>query len=309
MDVLGKLFSHVLPLYLFIAAGYAASRWFGLKSKPVSKILLYFLIPVVIFDNLAKAELSQLLTVSLMVFVLGLLMNLPAWIAHRYVAKDMNKYLLFCSYSYFNIGWFGIPVVLALFGEQQMPLIISAYMGNVFYGDTIGYYLISRSKDLAIKKAVLNVLKIPAVYASVAAIVANALGFNVPESLAPVMKGLSWTLSALGMVIIGIGLTSVNLKKVDYKKFSKLLGIRYVAAALLMGGLVLLEMAVMGQLKPDEQKLLLLIPAFPIAANLVVFASFLETESENASLLVSLSSIISLLLVPIVCVILFGGSM
>jgi malate permease and related proteins len=307
MDVLGKLLSHVLPLYAFIGAGYVASRWLGLKSKPVSKILLYFLIPAVIFDNLARAELSQLLIVSLMVFVLGLLMNLPAWLTHRYAGKDINKHLLFCSYSYFNIGWFGIPVVLALFGEQQMPLIISAYMGNVFYGDTIGYYLVSRSKNLPVKEAVKNVLKIPAVYASVAAVIANMLGFRVPGSLGPVMEGLSWILSALGMVIIGIGLTAVNLKQTDYKKFSKILGIRYVAAALLMGALILLEMAVAGHLKPDEQKLLLLIPAFPIAANLVVFASFLETESENASLLVSLSSVISLILVPVVCLLLFGG--
>lgn len=305
MDILGKLLSNVLPLYGFIIAGYFANRFFGLKSKVVSKILLYFLIPLVIFDNLVKAELTQLLIAAAIVFVLGLLMNIPAWLTHKFVVKDLNKYLLSCSYSYFNIGWFGIPVVLALFGEEKMPLIISAYMGNVFYGDTIGYYLMSRSKDLPVTESIKNVLKIPAVYASIAAIVANALGFEMPESLSPVMKGFSWTLSALGMVIIGIGLTQVKFKEVDYKKFSKLLGIRYVAAGVVMGLLVAAEAIIIGQLEADEQKLLLLIPAFPIAANLVVFASYLDTESENASLLVSLSSIISLILVPVLCVLLF----
>lgn len=306
MEVIGKLLSHVLPLYAFIGAGYAASKWLGLQSKPVSKILLYVLIPVVIFDNLAKAELTQVMYAAIMVFVLGLLMNLPAWLTHRYIVKDVNKYLLSCSFSYFNIGWFGIPVVLALFGEKQMPLIISAYMGNVLYGDTIGYYLVSRSKDLPVKKALKNVIKIPAIYACIAAIVANLLGFKFPETLSPVMEGVSWILSALGMVIIGIGLTEVNLKQLDYKKYGKILGVRYLSAAVFMISLILLEMAVIGQLKSDEQKLLGLISAFPIAANLVVFASFLETESKNASLLVSLSSFISLLLVPVTCIILFG---
>lgn len=306
MDVLSKLLSSVLPLYAFIGAGYAASRFFGLKSKPVSKILLYVLIPLVIFDNIAQAELSQLLVVSLMVFALGVLMNLPAWLVSKYLVKDFNRYLLLCSYAYFNIGWFGIPVVLALFGEQQMPLIISAYMGNVLYGDTIGYYLVSRSKDLPVKESVKNVLKIPAIYACAAAIAANLLGFQLPESLAPVMKGVSWILSALGMVIIGIGLTSVKFPEINYRMFGKLLGVRYLSAAALMGLLVWLETLLVGQLKPDEQKLLLLIPAFPIAANLVVFASFLETETENTSVIVSLSSLISLILVPVVCVLLFG---
>lgn len=306
MDVLSKLLTSVLPLYLFIGAGYGASKWFGLKSKLLSKILLYVLIPVVIFDNILQAEITQLLIVVTIVFTLALLMNLPAWLTHRFLVKDLNKYLLFCSYSYFNVGWFGIPVVLALFGEKQLPLIISAYMGNVLYGDTIGYYLVSRSKDLPVKESVKNVIKIPAIYACAAAILANLWGFKMPEFLSPGMEAVSWILSALGMVMIGIGLTQVNFKETDYKMFGKLLGVRYVAAAILMGLLVLGEMAVIGQLKPDEQKLLLLIPAFPIAANLVVFASYLDAEKENSALLVSLSSIISLILVPIACVLLFN---
>ncbi len=305
MDVLNELLTSVLPLYAFIGAGYVASRWLGLKSKPVSWLLLYLLIPVVIFDNIVDADLTQFVVVAAIVFILCIFMSLPAWLTHRYLVKDFNKYLLSCSFSYFNIGWFGIPVVMALFGEEKMALIISAYMGNVLYGDTIGYYLISRSKDLPVKESVKNVLKIPAIYACVAAIIANLLGFEMPESLLPVMEGTSWVLSALGMVMIGIGLTKVNLKEADYKKFGKLLSVRYVVAAAFMGALVLGESGLIGQLEPDDQKLLLLIPVFPIAANLVVFASFLETEIENASMVVSLSSIISLLLVPIACVLLF----
>lgn len=305
MNVLNKLLVSVLPLYGFIIAGYIASRWLGLKSKPISKILLYVLIPLVIFDNILKAELSQLAIVAAIIFLLALLMNGPALLAGRFVGKDMNQSLLSCSYSYFNVGWFGIPVVMALFGEEKMPLIISAYMGNVLYGDTVGYYLVSRSKDLPISDSVKNVLKIPAIYACIAAIIANLQGFKLPENLEPITKGASWTLSALGMLIIGITLTEVDFKRVDYAKFGKLLGIRYVAAALLVGALVLLESAVISQLKSEEQNLLLLIASFPIAANLVVFATFLETETENASLLVSLSSLISLVLVPVACLLLF----
>ncbi|RIV21291.1 hypothetical protein DYU11_17940 [Fibrisoma montanum] len=306
MNVLPSLLTNVLPLYGFIIAGYVASRRFGLQSKPISKILLYVLIPLVIFDNILKAELSQLAIVAAIIFLLALLMTGPALLAGRYVDREMNQNLLSCSYSYFNIGWFGIPVVMALFGEEKMPLIISAYMGNVLYGDTIGYYLVSRSKDLPISDSVKNVLKIPAIYACIAAIIANIQGFELPKEIEPFTKGASWTLSALGMLIIGITLTEIEFKKVDYAKFGKLLGIRYVAAALLMGGLVLLESAVISQLEGDEQKLLLLIASFPIAANLVVFATFLDTETENASLLVSLSSLVSLVLVPVACLLLFS---
>ena len=89
MNVLNKLLVSVLPLYGFIIAGYIASRWFGLKSKPISKILLYVLIPLVIFDNILKAELSQLAIVAAIIFLLALLMNGPALLAGRFVGKDM----------------------------------------------------------------------------------------------------------------------------------------------------------------------------------------------------------------------------
>ncbi|KAA3438716.1 hypothetical protein [Rufibacter hautae] len=176
---------------------------------------------------------------------------------------------------------------------------------RVFYDDTIGYYLISRSKDLPVKKAALNEVKIPAVYACFAAVFANSMGFQMPETLTPVMDGASWVLSALGMVMIGFGLTKVNFREIAYKTFGKIMEVRYLATAAFLGLLLWAKMGLVGQLRPDEQKLLFLISAFPIAANLVVFSSFLDTEEENAALLVSVSSLISLVLVPVACVLLF----
>ncbi|MCK8493312.1 MULTISPECIES: AEC family transporter [Spirosoma] len=305
MNVLSELLTSVVPLYGFIILGYVASRWLGLKSKPISSLLLYVLIPLVIFDNILKAEPAQLATAMGIIFLLAALMNIPAQLAGRRLGGDINQDLLRCSFSYFNIGWFGIPVVMALFGEEKMPLIISAYMGNVLYGDTVGYYLISRSKDMGVGDSVKNVLKIPAIYALVAAIIANAYGFTMPESLEPVMKGASWTLSALGMTIIGVTLTAVDVKKVDYSLFSKIMAVRYVAAAVILGALVWLESIVLGKLEGDDQKLILLMASFPIAANLVVFATFIDSETENASILVTFSSIISLFLVPATCLLLF----
>ena len=115
MNVLNELLTSVVPLYGFIILGYVASRWLGLKSKPISKLLLYVLIPLVIFDNILKAEPAQLATAMSIIFLLAALMNLPAQLAGR-LGGDINQDLLRCSFSYFNIGWFGIPVVMALFG-------------------------------------------------------------------------------------------------------------------------------------------------------------------------------------------------
>lgn len=305
MDVLKELFSKVLPLYGFIALGYGAKRWFGLESKGISKILLFFLIPILIVDNVTKAELAEMAVVAGMVFLLASLMSVIGWLSNKFLIKNFNKNLLMSSFSYYNIGWFGIPVVMALFGEQQMPFIVSAYLGNVLFGDTVGYYLVSRSKNMSIKEAVYNVLKIPAIYACVLAIALNLLDIGIPEEFEPVSEAVSWSASALGMLIIGITLCDIDFKNIDYGMFSKILSVRYIAGMVIMGLLVLGERTLLDSLADEQWRLMLLLSSFPIAANLVVFSSFLEVEQENTSLLVGSSSIISLVLVPLICLLLF----
>jgi malate permease and related proteins len=306
MDFFTELFTKVLPLYACIGVGYVARRFWGLKNKFVSRILVYLLIPLAIFDNITEADLYQLAAVPLIFFVLALSMNLPARITHRLLAKDLNPHLLSCAFAYFNIGFFGIPIVLAFLGPGQLPLIMSAYVGNALYGDTIGYYQIARAKR-SVWDSVKKVFTIPAIYAFALAVVANLNDIKTPESLEPVADVVSWSLSVLGMLIIGIGLAEVNLKKVNYRLFSKILGIRLVSAPLLMALLLWGESQLVGQLEPEAQQLLMLASGFPIAANLVVFASFLESETENAATLVALTTFVSLILIPVVAYFMFAG--
>lgn len=305
MEIIPALVSKVLPLYGFIILGFFAARKWNLKSKWISKVLLYGLIPLVIIENLLKADLAETAVIGAIVFLLAALMNLPAMLASRWFAPDMNGNMLKCSYSYYNIGWFGIPVVMALFGEAQMPLIISAYVGNALYGDTVCYYLMSKTNDESPGKALANVFKIPAIYACALAVILNLMGVEFPESLEVVGDVVSWTISTSGMLLIGITLADINFREVAYLVFAKLLALRYVAGAVILVGLVLLEKVLIGKLDEDQSNLMILLLSFPIAANLVVFATNLDTEKENSALMVGLSSIASLLLVPLLALILF----
>lgn len=305
MDVLPALLTKVLPLYGCIALGFFAAKRWHISAKWISKILLFVLIPLIIIENLLKATLSETAVIGSIVFLLACAMNLPAFLIGRFVVKDFNKNLLKGGFSYYNIGWFGIPVVMALFGNEQMPLIISAYVGNALYGDTIGYYLMSRTKGIPVKEAIKKVFKIPAIYACVIALLLNLLQVKMPENLEVVGDGVSWIVSALGMLIIGVTLTEVNFKDVPYRMFGKILSIRYAAGLLLLIAFVFIEKQFIEILDEDQQKLMLLLSSFPIAANLVVFATFLDTEKENAALLVGISSIISLILAPLACLLLF----
>lgn len=305
MEVLEQLLYKMLPLYGFILIGWAIRKKWTFNSRWISKTLLYFLIPYLIIEKLLRANLEEAAVVGSVIFILACLMNIPAYLIRNNIGKGYNTGMLQAGFSYYNIGWFGIPVVMALFGENGMPFIISAYVGNALYGDTIGYYMISQINASDKREAIKKVFKIPAVYACVAAILLNLFSVEAPELVEQIGEGISWLVSALGMLVIGVTLATVSFKNFDYKGFSKILGLRYLCGILILSVLIFIEHQFIQILDEDQSKLLFLIGTFPIAANLVVFASFLKAEEKSAALLVGISSLISLLLVPLACFILF----
>ncbi|MET0244009.1 MAG: AEC family transporter [Flavitalea sp.] len=305
MEVLPELLKKVFPYYGFILIGFFCARKWKLESKWISKLLLFVFIPLLIIEKMLQADLKETAVAGTMIFVLAMLMNLPAIWGRKIARDNIDPSITSVSYSYYNIGWFGIPVVTALFGEEKLALVISAYIGNALYGDTVGYYLASRSKGISAAQAFAKIFKIPAIYAAAVGIGLNAAGVELPEAAKTAGTVAGWLVSASGMLIIGITLAGVKFKNIAWKMFSKLISIRYISGALILALLVLAESFWPAILEPDQQKIMLLLASFPIAANLVVFATVLETEEENAALLVGITSMVSLVLVPVVCLLLF----
>ena len=299
MNILGELATKVLPLYGLVIVGFFLNRRFHVPEQYFSAALLYVLLPILVVDNVMQASATQLAVIPPLTFLLATLMNIPARLASRSIAPDYNQNLLASTFSFFNVAFFGIPTVTALFGPEQLTIVICAYIGTALYGDTIGYYLVARTK-LPVGQAVSKVFKIPLLYAFLIGLVLNLNGVKPPEAWTPVLDGLGWVVSALGMLMIGFNLSGVKLKTVDYSRLTRITAARTVGAILLMGGLLWAEYAWVGELDTKSRQVLALIPFFPVAVTVTVFASFLETEEQSAASLVAFTAFVSLLLVPLV---------
>lgn len=299
MSIIAELATKVLPLYGLVVVGFFLNRRFKVPEQYFSAALLYVLLPILVVDNVMQASSTQLAVIPPLTFLLATLMNIPARLAARTIAPDYDKNLLASTFSFFNVAFFGIPTVTALFGQEQLTTVICAYIGTALYGDTIGYYLVARTK-LPVGQAVSKVFKIPLLYAFLIGLVLNLNGVKSPQAWSPVLDGLGWIVSAVGMLMIGFNLSGVTLKTVNYVSLVKITAARTVGAALLMGGLLWAEYTWIGELERKSQQVLMLIPFFPVAVTVTVFASFLETEEESAASLVAFTAFVSLLLVPLV---------
>lgn len=282
----------------FVPLGWWVGKKWGLKSDYVSWPLIKVLLPLLVFGNMLDADAEKLATLPVVTFLLALAMNFVAVAFHRSVESEIDPLLLRSAFSFFNIAFFGIPVVTALFGEESVSVLICIYLGSALYGDTIGFYQVARTKQSA-AEARREVFKIPFLYVFVAGVVCKIAGTETPESIKPAANVVSFAVSAMGMMIVGLQLAHVNFKHIRIGYFLKLLAVRTIAAAVILAAFAFIALLLLHNLDDDDYRMLGLVALFPVAANVTVFAAFLDADQEQPALLVFLSMMLSLVLVSV----------
>ncbi len=299
MSAIGNIAAALLPLYGVILIGWAIGGRLPWAAKLFSTILVFGLIPLLVIDKVLAAETRQLMVIPPLMFAVAALMSIPAHRLAQRLGKDFDPKLLSASFSFFNVAFFGVPVSQALFGEVGASTVICAYIGSALYGDTIGYFLIARTKEGA-RKAATKALRVPIVYVVMGAIIAKLAGVTMPEAAKPVLSIAGTLVSVLGMAVIGLNLAETGRDDWRPKLMTRILAVRQASGLILLGTALALEAALVGILTPRDRVIVGLVALFPIASNVTLFATLLDTNRKAAAVLVALSSVVSLMLVLLV---------
>jgi hypothetical protein len=299
MSAIGNIAAALLPLYCVILIGWAVGGRLPWAAKLFSTILVFGLIPLLVIDKVLAAETRQLMVIPPLMFAVAALMSIPAHRLAQRLGKDFDPKLLSASFSFFNVAFFGVPVSQALFGEVGASTVICAYIGSALYGDTIGYFLIARTKEGA-RKAATKALRVPIVYVVIGAIIAKLAGVTMPEAAKPVLSIAGTLVSVLGMAVIGLNLAETGRDDWRPKLMTRILAVRQASGLILLGTALALEAALVGILTPRDRVIVGLVALFPIASNVTLFATLLDTNRKAAAVLVALSSVVSLVLVLLV---------
>ncbi|MDT0689237.1 hypothetical protein RM549_05535 [Salegentibacter sp. F188] len=301
MEIFYKLYAALFPYLLCIPLGYFLKKKELVPKKYIHKPLLFVLIPLLLIDNVLETEMSNLIILATMSFSLAFFVTFPAiWAFKKF--DGLDKPLLISSFSFFNVLFFGIPTVKAIFDQDAVTTLICIYIGTGLFGYTVGYTAVAKSK-FGIKKSIKEALKVPFIYAFLLAISLKLFNYELPEFFTPVLDVLGVIVSAAGMTLLGMNITMINFKDLDLSYFSKVLGIRTGSAILIAGFLLAAEYFIFDLLNSQERSVYSLIPLFPIAATLTVFASMLGSEERDSALMIVLSMVVSLILVPLMAMI------
>jgi len=300
MAVFFALVGKLLPLYLFIVAGYLLGVFLHLKRRPVALLLLYVLSPIVVFEGGWTAPLSRgTLALPLLFLVIcsvlcGLFYLLSGLVWKR---GDSIRNLAAFASANGNSGYFGIPAGLALFGQQSLGIIVLCSLGFVLYESSTGFFTLARS-NFTLRESMRKAAALPVLYAFALGIVANIWRLPEPATVSLFLHGVRTVFSVIGMLLIGVSLAGERLSAIDAKLLAFTTIAKTVVWPVLMLLFIALDRNVFQIFDEDVHGVLLLMGMIPLAVNTVVYSSVLKVHPEKAAVAVMVSTVLALFFIP-----------
>ncbi|MBE6799030.1 MAG: hypothetical protein E7525_04575 [Ruminococcaceae bacterium] len=293
-------------------------------SKGFADIVIYVAQPAMIIYGFLEAEFTKTIVLtSLCVFVFAVLFHFGfygiAGLMFRRVPTAQQKCLRYAT-VFTNTGFMGIPLISELISPTAAVYATFYVVAFNVFNWTLGCYIYTGDrKYMQAKKMFINPATVPT-YVGLAIFVISGL-VTLPDGIRPVFDSfltplvrdnilflLKGTVVPLSMMMIGIRLADCQLKAMFKDKYMLLLfAVRLIAIPLLV--IALMKLVIMTGIIPDSiaipaATVLCISASTPVAALATVFAEKFQGDAVYASKLVSLSTVLSLVTMPLLAAIL-----
>lgn len=320
----------ILPLiYLGVGFGLATllpERWSNRLKESASALLTRWIIPTVIVYIVATSRPELFFMAASTMVLMALLVRCAAFFTNDPVQRLALVYL--------NAGIFGIPVVASFWGEEAVRLYVGAYIGNSVMGNILGTSLMRRetntdglttSRAKPTRKAVTHKAAVGAVLRSLLTnrpIIAVAIGLIclpagpfLNTHAAGIYRLITWVFSFVGLMVLGMWLSTARLHRTDLKQALRWAVLRVVLVSVYSVGILTAAHWMhthtgvhLDQLLAHPQVLFIL-GVLPPAANIVILETHYRHEGTAAPIIAS-GAVVSLgmiaLAVPILQLVLSG---
>ncbi len=283
---------NVVGIYIFIAMGFIAKKSFKerIDDKTITLINVYFLQVFLTFWGLLShpIDINILLAPSIYLLIAAVVLFFSAFVAKKIFYEQKSYSIATVSAIITNTGNLGIPINIAIFGEQSIPYTTMINLANVFIVHTIGVYYYSRG-EFSTKESLLNIAKLPILYAATIAIIISSLHISIDSAILELLKMGAYTSIVMQLLLFGIYLNSAKIKELDLKLNLWVNGMKLLAVPLI--SFVLLGFFDLPKLVKGVIFLELLMP---LAIANINIASLFNCKPQELSALVFISSLIFL---------------
>jgi malonate transporter len=297
------------PIFGVILAGYLAGRWRilgGEATAALNAFVSYFALPVLFFGSLARTPVRAVLDPALMLgFGLAVAATFAVgMISTRLAVQDRRRRGLAAmslqgiASSWGNVGYMGVPLCLAAFGEAGLPpamltVIVTAVISMVFGVMLIELEVAAGHGPLkTFLRAAFNVARNPLPMSIALGILVSALGVPIPTPVEKWIDLLGAAAAPCALFAIGLFLSDKSIKSGLAEA-----GLATIIKLLLQPLLAVLVLPFFIDLNSVAGKVALLMAALPTAANAFVLAKQFDISVEQNTAAVLLSTAFSVITV------------
>ena len=282
----------ILSIYVFIVMGYLAKMSFKeqIDDKTITLINVYFLQVFLTFWGLLirPVDISLLLAPSIYLLIVGVLVIVSALMA-KLLFEDKKEYSIATVAAIIgNTGNLGIPINIAIFGEESIPYTTIVNLVNVFVVYTIGVYYYSRGTYDA-KTSLMNIVKLPILWAAIIAILLSLYQVPIHDSIMNMLMMGAYASMTMQLFLFGIYLYGTQIKEVSKRLIIWVLTFKFIL-------LPLTAFIILANVEMDKmiKGIIFIELLMPLAVANVNLASLYECKPRVVTALVFISSLLFL---------------
>lgn len=307
-----------------MAVGFAAFKmgvFKGEATKSLSRLLVDFTLPALIIVSMQKPftpdlrdQALRVLGLSTLVYALAFPLAFLLTIPYRNSgSKALGVHRFALCFS--NVGFMGFPIAAAILGKESLFMVSVYNIPFQVLAFSAGILLIRGRRGAAHagrkqpgaprtgnKNRLGSAAKLmnPAIISALLGFALFIFSIKIPSLLFTAMELLGETTTPLAMVLIGANLAATRLGSLfgNWRLWAT-----SAFRLALLPALVFLLARAFG-LRGLELSVPVLIAAMPVAANASILATVYDGDSDTASALVFLSTVISLVSIPVVGILL-----
>ncbi len=305
-----ELFLSVFLLFLLIIPGFILRKVRYADDalpKGLTNIILYIAQPALIMVSFIRPYDKAVMRTALGVLAFSFLLHgafcLLSLLFFRKCSEALRRVYRFGA-IFSNAGYMGIPLIMALFGEDA-ALFASVYIiGFNFFCWSVGCFIYSGDKNyVSPRKMLLNAATIPT-YIGLAFFLLPIDAY-VPGVFVEALEMLRSTVAPLSMMLVGMRLADMKLRGAfnDIHFFLSIF-LRLIAFPT-VAWLVMRAVSLCGiYYDATAESVVLICAATPAAAATSMFAEKFSGDSVSAGKIVSLSTVLSVITMPLVALLL-----
>ena len=288
----------LLPDFSLILLGYLICRYTALNRsvwQPVESLVYYLLFPVLLFQSIVKSPVdigaaSGLIAAGLTMGVTGIALaySLPHWpLLGRHI--DARDHAASAQVAFRFNSFIGLAIAERLAGAEGLLMIAVLIGVCVPLFNVAAVWPMARHGQHSFAR---ELVRNPLIIATLSGLVANLLGFRIPEWASPTVGRISAASLALGLMAAGAGLQFGLLAR------GKTLSVAVLTIRHLAQPLLAFAMARLFGLNPVQTTVLLAFSALPTASTCYVLAARMGYNGPYVAGLVTLSTLLGMASLP-----------